>query len=86
MKSPSPSPANLKALIKTITPPKGVKRGFMEDIPPDEGRELHDCEGEEESLENIETEDVEDDDADTTVSRRNENAVAGPLNAVEEME
>ena len=47
----------------------------MEDIPPDEGRELYDCEGEEEPLKNIETEEVEDDDADTTVSRRNENAV-----------
>ena len=37
-------------------------------------------------MENIETEEVEDDNADMTVSRRNENAVTRPLNAVEEME
>ena len=49
------SPANLNDLVKTITPPKGIKR--RNNI---EGSELFDCDGEE--LEALEDE-VENDDA-----------------------
>ena len=43
-----PLPKSLQGLIKTITPPKGVKRVQKKtDVPPDEGFELMDCEGEE---------------------------------------
>ena len=40
-----PPPKNLNELLKTITPPKGIRRKNIE------GSELHDCEGEE--IENI---------------------------------
>ena len=41
-----PVPNSLQDLLKTLTPPKGVHLRKDED-PPDEGRELLDCEGEE---------------------------------------
>ena len=44
----SDPPKNIEHLIKTITPPEGVKRkSTSEDTTLDEGRELLDCEGEE---------------------------------------
>ena len=44
-----PSPTNLKDMLKLITPPKGVKRakGKNDVVPPDEGDELYDCDGDE---------------------------------------
>ena len=44
-----PSPTNLKDMLKLITPPKDVKRakGKNDVVPPDEGDELYDCDGDE---------------------------------------
>ena len=41
------APTTVEKLMKTITPPKGVRIRESSDVPPDEGKELFDCEGEE---------------------------------------
>ena len=43
------SPKSLKDLMKLITPPKRIRRKNLNDmmVPPDEGDELFDCEGDE---------------------------------------
>ena len=48
-------PPNVKELMKTLTPPKGVKRkqAAAAAAPEDEGRELLDCEGEEMNQEEL---------------------------------
>ena len=83
----SPNPANLKALLKTITPPKGVKRSSKDEAPVDEGSELIDCDGEEEeSIEQLENEELEDDDdaegvdLPSNTEQDKENADPRPLN------
>ena len=52
----SPPPKSIQELIKSITPPKGVRfKGYSETaVPPDEGIELFDCEGEEISFGEVE--------------------------------
>ena len=50
-----PPPKDLNELLKTITPPKGIRRKNTE------GSELHDCEGDE-LLEPVENEVIEDDE------------------------
>ena len=46
----SPSPKQLRELLKQITPPKGVRRKGSSSAPADEGDELLDWEGEEMGL------------------------------------
>ena len=41
------APMTVEKLMKTITPPKGVRIREASVIPPDEGKELYDCKGEE---------------------------------------
>ena len=40
------NPKNLKQILRLITPPKGVKRKYQQEIPFNEGFELYDCERE----------------------------------------
>ena len=56
----SSSQRSLKEMMKTITPPKGVKRVVTAGEPHvDEGHELHDCEGEEEAMDLLLNEELE---------------------------
>ena len=52
-----PAPKSFEAMLKKITPPKGVKLPQEDgETPPDEGDELFDCEGEELNMVEIEDE------------------------------
>ena len=52
-----PAPKSFEAMLKKITPPKGVKLPKEDgETPPDEGDELFDCEGEELNMVEIEDE------------------------------
>ena len=63
----TPPPKSLKDLLKTITPPKGIKRRqTQDDKPDDEGQELMDCEGEE-MAQNDDDDVVENEDDDVLV-------------------
>ena len=60
-----PPPKNLKDLTASITPPKGVKRKSTkeddaDDVPPDEGLEIFDCEGDELQEESDEREEIDE--------------------------
>ena len=41
------APTTVEKLMKTITPSKGDRIRESSDVPPDEGKELFECEGEE---------------------------------------
>ena len=78
------APTTVEKLMKTITPPKGVRIRESSDVAPDEGKEFFDCKGKEIGEEDMHLESEEANEyAQKTLQEEKRNVVKKRVKQVE---